>query len=344
MASQKLGIRSILLDRTSRYETCGEAETVIRNLENLHAVVSSIDKCGKMLRKSSEPIFDPVLVIGHPRSGTNFASHVLREHPRVSMAIEPFSMHLRFLVKNECAFWTSEDYDDVSMHQDLAPTSETARYLRDFRAWFYSQTGELRVLKETLFFLQMDWLKEYLPGIRVVYLERNPMAVMASFKKANFFDRWNYGERFELLSKTVRENEKLHEYLPLFGDQEDSWESKLAKMWFIRISEIRKQLSSFDHIAMEFEDLILDPHYFFDEILKFTGMQMDASVDNGIKARCTESKGGTYSTFRNPQEVLSSWKHNLSSDEKRVIRRITENAGRLGGVNGIRKIKKRTTG
>lgn len=41
------------------------------------------------------------MILGHPRSGTNFLAHVVRSDERISSMIEPFSLHSRFAIENE---------------------------------------------------------------------------------------------------------------------------------------------------------------------------------------------------------------------------------------------------
>lgn len=337
-AAKKAGLRAILLDRNKVKSRHG-AEVVISSFFDLESAIRILE-FGAVFVKNSK-LSTPLLVLGHPRSGTNFCSHILREHPDVSIAIEPFSMHFGFMVNNDCRIWTADDYDPASMHKSLSVHSEGSRYLKDFRSWFYSQNGELRVLKETLWFLQMRWLKRYLPGVRIIYLERETEGIIASFKKGNFFQRWGYSKRYDDLADEIRKRTELSQYSDIFSSQGmETWVDKLTKIWLVRVSEARKCLSDFEHIALTYSDLCNEPELMFGQILDFAGLCHCDLVYGGINERRNGHRGGSYSTYRDPKKSLNQWKSVLTCEEQQKVKRVSRLLKPLGGVNGIRLAKR----
>lgn len=263
----------------------------------------------------------PILVIGHPRSGTNFVSSIIMSDPSVSFLVEPFSQHSAIFSTYEFKRWERTDFDQDSFHSAFRGMPETIRFLKDFKKWLYFDTGELRIFKETMFFLQLGWLREYLPDLRVIYIERNPRGVVSSFKKANLFERWNYSKRFSMLSEQVSACDDLAEYRTMVArTSSGSWVDMLTTIWYIKTREAKKGLQHFDHICIEYEDLVKNPESRFADIFKFAGLNLMDQVVQTIRDKCRETRGAEFSTFRDSKQIVDEWKSLLDKGEKKSIR------------------------
>lgn len=285
-----------------------------------HSQIKSLDELEANLKKNEK--FTPILILGHPRSGTNFVSAIFSSHPSVNLLVEPLSQHSRFFSDYDSVYWKKTDFDPVNLHVALMAMPAAIEFAREFKKWLYFDTGEARVFKETTFFFQLEWLKEYLPDLKIIYIERNPHGVVSSFKKSDFFNRWNYSERFRVLAEQVNNCKDLEGYRPMVAKVSgSSWVDQLTTMWYIRTREARKGLQLFDHNIFKYEDLIVNPQLQFAEMFKFAGLELTNQVMETIRDRCQETRGGEFSTFRDSKKVAGEWKRVLDADEKRIIRR-----------------------
>jgi len=309
------GLRVIWLNRKNeKIETT--QPTPYREIRDLNELEGRLKRTG------------PILILGHPRSGTNFVSVIFRSHSTVNLLIEPFSQHSQFFSDNDFVLWKRTAFDRPNFHATLSDKPEAIAFLRDFKRWLYFDTGEIKAFKETAFFLQLEWLKEYLPDLRIVYIERDLQGVVSSFKKSDFFNRWNYEKRFQALVEQVTTCKDLEEYRPIVDSARGgSWIEQLTVMWYIRTRETRKKLQLFDHIIFKYEDLAANPELQFTEMFRFAGLEMNKDVKRAINERCKENRGGEFSTFRVSRKVADEWKQVLSNNEKRIVSKHIKSAG-----------------
>ncbi|MEM4360129.1 MAG: HAD-IA family hydrolase [Candidatus Bilamarchaeaceae archaeon] len=337
------GIESIWVNKKGEKAPSEVAKprAVIKNVNELDGC---LDKIFKKKIKIKLNIWKhgnerPVLILGHPRSGTNFLATILGSEQTVNAIIEPFSLHCKFAIDNECRYWGADDFDPILFHRELSNMPEATKYFGEFRDWLYAKSGELRLFKETMFFLQMEWLSHYLPDIKIIYLERDPKAVIASYKKDRLFEKWDYERRFRTLAEEVKKKRQLASYKSLFENASTATQvEKLAIMWYIRISEARKNLFRFDHVAVSYENVIKNPYEMFKRLSEFSGIRMTKKMKEAINERSRESRGSTYSTYRDPIKSLERWKNTLNDFEKKAISRIVKDVPKLRERYGRKKL------
>jgi hypothetical protein len=121
------------------------------------------------------------LILGHHRSGTNFVSELIQKNPHVACLSEPLSMHTYFFRENDLVPWDAESYDQAILHPDLYAFPKVILPLQELRKWLmHSPDGRFRGFKETLLFEKLPWVREFLPGLRVINLVRDPRAIVSS--------------------------------------------------------------------------------------------------------------------------------------------------------------------
>ncbi len=260
------------------------------------------------------------MILGHPRSGTNFISTILRSHPEISLLIEPFSMHNRYTQEQFFRYWGDDSYKTDVYHKGLGSFPKSVEFFADFRKWFESKEDELHGFKETTFLMKLQWLHEYLPEANVIYIERDPRGIVSSFKKGGLFERWNYQNLFYGLAEDVKGNPQLHQYAELVEETDQSnWVDVLTTMYIIATQEAKRNLPSFRHTQWKYERVVASPESSFSEILAFLGLQMDKEVEKEIGLRCSETRGGTFSTYRNSREISQQYRYILSPNEMKLI-------------------------
>lgn len=280
---------------------------------------------------ASSQTLKPVSILGHPRSGTNFLTHVIRTDERTSCMIEPFSLHSRYASENESRYWGAKDYDSHFYHKDLASLPGTQKYFSDFRKWAYTETGDIRLFKETTFLLQMEWLSLYLPGLKVIYLERNPQAVVESFKTNNLFEKWGYEKKYQVLAQELAKPE-LSAYSKLPRPEQPSWISQLLFLWYVKTTEAKRKLNLFEHMTISYDDLSRKPLESFERAFAFMGLDLRASVRHEIDERTSKSRGGFHSTFRSREEMESRGT-SLTESEMAEVSRALRSIKKFGEIH-----------
>ena len=263
---------------------------------------------------------NPFMILGHPRSGTNFLATILKSHPKISLLREPFSMHNGYIRANFFRYWSGDSYDSTIHHDEMPEYPASIDFFTDFRAWLIAEGGEARGFKETTFLMKLEWLQQYLPGINVIYLERDPRGIVSSFKKGNLFERWNYQEIFYGLINDATQMPRLQQYKEIIEDtNESNWIDVLTTMYIISTSEAKRNLPQFRHTQVKYEVIAANLDSSFAEILAFLGLQMDERVKKEIQERCSETRGGTFSTYRNSRETAQQYKYFLTPNEMMLI-------------------------
>lgn len=260
------------------------------------------------------------MVLGHPRSGTNFLSAILRSHPDVSFITEPFSMHNGFIRLNFFKYWGEESYAQDIFHKDMKGSQSSVRFFAEFKKWLMSGNEEIRAFKETTFLMKLKWLKQYLPELNIVYVQRCPQGIVSSFKKSGLFSRWNYQEIFYRLSEECKKEPDLSQYAQIIEEtSSNNWIDVLTTLYYISTNEAKNHLGLFRHTNITYEHLAADTLCAFAEIFNFLGLPISAEVEKEISERCSETKGGIFSTFRNSRETCFQYKYLLTREENNLI-------------------------
>jgi hypothetical protein len=260
---------------------------------------------------SKEPN-QPCLILGHPRSGTNYTATVVKSHSATSLLTEPFSLHNGYIRKHFCRYWGEESFDPEFSHKGLIEYPLSVQYFKEFANWALSAEDNLRIFKETTFLLKLPWLARYLPTLNIVYLHRDPKGIVSSFKKAGLYERWGYQNLYYSLCEEVRRQDALSGYQQLVSATTvDDWMDVLTTMYHIRTHQARINLRRFRHLVVSYEDLVGDPSSTVRRILEFVSLPFQDEVSQAIDQRTQETRGGIFSSYQ--------WREVLTEKEQGFI-------------------------
>lgn len=262
------------------------------------------------------------LVLAHHRSGSNFLCDVLQAHPEVECLSEPFSMHTSAYLSSDLLRWEADEYRPDVLHDELAALPEAVAFTKDLAA--YTATG-LRGFKETLGFEKLGWLRRVFPGLRVILLVRDPRAVTNAVISRDMEGIWDYRNML------ARYRERYGSGLP-FPVLTDTAVDRIVSSWQVRLFEARRSLAGVPFTLVRFEDLMADAEAALAEVMRTVGCEVHPDQLRFIEASHSgPSRGGNYSTVRDPQQVLSAWRKKLRAEEiDTVNRRLRREMEELG--------------
>lgn len=266
----------------------------------------------------------PYLLLAHHRSGSNFLTDLLQAHPLVECLNEPLSMHAPFFRVHDLQPWSATEFDAQRLHPSLPPCGELLDYLHALRQYLTSANPQ-RVIgfKETGLFGKLDWLRAYLPGMKLVFLWRNPHAIVSSVIRSGLVDFWRYRELVPpafvrlfphqaSLALTATESEPVNVAM-------------LATMSVVvRYELTRRALGAFDHLVLGLDAVARDPAQALNAIARLLGFEPHPSPMQFALARGSTNRGGTFSSFRDPAEVAQRWQGHLDKHQVEAIDRVLQ--------------------
>lgn len=264
----------------------------------------------------------PYFVMAHHRSGSNFLNDLLQAHPLVECINEPLSMHTDFFRHRDLERWGRDDFDPDQLHPSLAPHPLLRAYLHDFRAYLL-QSSPQRVtgFKETVLFGKLDWLKLFLPPLKVLLLKRDPRAVVASVLRSNLLSFWNYAHLVPPVFKALHPGyESRHDP----ADPDVRAAEIVAMSVAVRDDMARRSIGQFEHMDVDLTDLMDDPARALEAIAEFLGVEPDPRQLAFVARRQAETRGGTFSSFRSRDDVEHSWRRHLGEDQVCVVRDVLQ--------------------
>ncbi|MFH1306487.1 MAG: HAD-IA family hydrolase [Candidatus Micrarchaeota archaeon] len=320
------GLRVILVNREKKTQEFGEHKPVatIDSLKGIKGAIREIGgKTDLQAKKKSKK--HPFMILGHSRSGTNFISSIIVSHPDTNVIIEPFSQHTGMVKNTDCQFWTAKDYSKVGYHAQISKNKELVQYASELKAWLHSKKEGVRIFKETTFLLQLQWLKKYLPDLRIIYVERNPLEIFASFKKSDFYNRWEYDFRFNILGESIRNNKELAGYRKIFDEvDKNSNIEKLSLMWKIKTEVAKNDLEAFVHEKFKYNGIVADPEKEFGRMFRFMSLKPTPDTIGELQERMTCDRGSEYSAYRASHAQKNKWKEILTKDEVARAKKILD--------------------
>jgi len=264
----------------------------------------------------------PYFVMAHHRSGSNFLNDVLQAHPRIECINEPLSMHTDYFRHCDLETWTGEEYDPVLLHPSLAPHPLLRAFLLDFRTYLLS-SNELRLIgfKETVLFGKLGWLKAYMPTLKLLLLKRDPCAVVASVLRSNLLAFWDYAHLVPPAFKALHPD-----YVATQAPVDPGVQAAEIAAMSVALREdmARRSVGEFDHLEIDLLSLMNDPERALHAITQFLGAEPDAGQLEFVLQRQTETRGGTFSSFRSRDDVENSWRRHLAADQVRVIQEVLQ--------------------
>jgi len=264
----------------------------------------------------------PFMILSHHRSGSNFVHDLVQAHPRYECISEPFSMHSGIFRDIDLVPWLAEEFDDTVLHPYLTSYPETIQFLQNLRDFLVSPYKDhARGMKETMLFEKLGWVNAYVPDLKIVFLVRDPRAVVHSIVNRAMYRLWNYSGKIPVY---------MHQYypeevIPVTPAQLSTWS------WKIRIGLAYEMLNLFDYTVVRLEDIVVHPEDHLPALMDFLGDEMTDAQWTFFHNSHHQTRGKAYSTRRSIEEVLNSWKEGLSHDNRQYIEsHLREEMVRLG--------------
>jgi len=267
----------------------------------------------------------PFLLLAHHRSGSNFLHDLLQSHPGIECVNEPLSMHTRFFRQCDLVPWSAAEFHPQHLHVALARHKALRAYLEEFRRYLFSGNGA-RVLgfKETALFGKLDWLKEFMPSLKLVWLVRDPRAIVSSVLRSGLTAFWCYDD---LVPKAFRDQWPRYRSCSVDEDPAMRLAEVAAMSVAVRYALARRSLSQFDHFAVSLDHMLADPFSVLASLNEFLGLEPHPDQDAFLARRHAENRGGMFSSYRAPDVVRTGWRQHLGPQEMAAIDHVMAEAG-----------------
>jgi hypothetical protein len=257
----------------------------------------------------------PFFVMAHHRSGSNFLNDLLQAHPALECVNEPFSMHTAFFRECDLEPWLAQDFDPDCLHRTLAPHEGLRAYLLEMRQHL-QQSCASRVVgfKETALFGKLEWLQAFIPGIKVVFLRRDPRAIVSSVLRSGLTDFWHYARLVPPAFAQL-----CPQYQSSAGDDEACAAEIAAMSVVVRYELAERELPACAHRTIDLDEFMREPAESLNALTAFLGVHPDAEQVSFLLKRQIVSRGGAFSSFRSPADVKNTWRGHLSVRQVEAI-------------------------
>ena len=267
----------------------------------------------------------PYFVLAHHRSGSNFLNDLLQSHPRIECINEPFSMHTPHFRQCDLVPWTQSEFDPELLHRSLAEQITLRAYLFEFREYL-RQSSATRVIgfKDTVLFGKLEWLKAFMPSLKILFLKRDPRSIVSSLLRSNLLAFWNYAElvppAFGLLFPHYRSA-----VAPM--DEATKAAEVAAMSVAVRYALAQRSIGLFEHKVLWLDELARQPQAGLAALAGFLGVEPHPAQLAFLQQRQAASRGGAFSSFRTREDVEHTWSRHLQPAQVRVVDDVLRAAG-----------------
>jgi hypothetical protein len=274
--------------------------------------------------------------MAHHRSGSNFLNDLLQAHPCIECINEPLSMHTPFFRGCDLAAWSQSDFHPGWLHASLQPHGALRSFLFDLKEHLaQSHGGRIAGFKETGLFGKLAWFKAFIPDLKVVFLQRNPRAIVSSVLRSGLMPLWFYAE---LVPPAFRE--VCPEYRSVAEDADDATRTaEVAAMSVVtRYALARRELPLFDHLVLDLDTMAHQPVESLKAVTDFFGLEPHPDQVSFLLKRQGTSRGGVFSSFRSPADVKHTWRGHLSPSQIEAIEHVLSACGERSNEQGDSKL------
>jgi hypothetical protein len=259
----------------------------------------------------------PFFLMAHHRSGSNFLNDLLQAHPRLECINEPFSMHTRFFRDCDLAQWSRSDFDPHCLHRELAPHDDLRACLLELRQHLLRSSRQ-RVIgfKETGLFGKLEWLKEFLPTLRIIFFKRDPRAIVSSVLRSGLMDLWRYRE---LVPPPFHAMWPGYESAVEAGDAATRDAEIVAMSVALRYEMAERTIHLFDHQSFWLDEFQLQPVSSLQLMCRFLGLEPHPDQMSFLDKRQLVTRGAQFSSFRALADVEGTWREHLTDHQVRAI-------------------------
>lgn len=200
----------------------------------------------------------PILFTGFYRSGSTFLGEVLK--PATRGITEPLGY---FTDTPHEQRMSAEDFDSQLLYPSFHGYDVLFHHM--MQTWLQNESNYSKpaLIKETEIGLHLDWLSKVVPvNTKLLFVRRDPRGIVASFKKDNLYDKWEFDNRFDKLARTVMTDPTMNKYLPIIKEAADAdWLDKLLAYYSITMNEIDQGIKEWPGKIVEYsyETLMQNP-------------------------------------------------------------------------------------
>jgi hypothetical protein len=173
--------------------------------------------------------------------------------------------------------------------------------------------------KETVLFGKLEWLKAFLPNLKIIFLTRDPHDVVSSVLRSGLLGFWRYRELVPPAFLALYP----HYESRVDDDDVSTREAEIAAMSVATRYELaRRSLHLFDHRRVSLEAVMHDPATFVPPLTEFLGVAAHPDQASFLARRQTVSRGGAFSSFRVPEDVQAAWRRHLSARQVEAVEHV----------------------
>jgi hypothetical protein len=255
--------------------------------------------------------------MAHHRSGSNFLNDVLQSCAGIECLNEPLSMHTRFFRDHDLAPWGADDHDPTLLHASLGGDPTVREFLLELKAYLgQSRRGRVIGFKDTCLFGKLGWLKAFLPELRVIFLRRDPRAIVSSVLRSKLTTLWSYSE---LVSRAFMREFPGYQSRVARADAALRTTEVVAMSVALRYELARRCLHQFAHVSLELADISREPAQVVANLVAFLGAEEAGDAAAFIRLRQAETRGGLFSSYRSRDDVENRWREHLSEAQLALI-------------------------
>lgn len=268
----------------------------------------------------------PFLVLAHHRSGSNYMNDLLQAHPCIECLNEPLSMHTSFFRARDLEPWSANEFEPQRLHASLTGEPELRDFLVEFRSYLL-QSNAQRVIgfKETVLFGKLEWLKAFMPTLKIVFLTRDAREVVSSVLRSHLAGLWRYDDLVP--AAYTRQFPGYHSPLGAGADPVLRATETAAMSIAVRHQTVRRALGLFEHEVLALDEVMREPHRCLATVSALLGVTPHPDQFSFLRERQLVSRGGTFSSFRARGEVEGRWRRDLSAAQLHVIDVVLRAAG-----------------
>lgn len=168
-------------------------------------------------------VLNNLILIGFDRSGTSAISKILAKHDEIELVYRPFNSgpirHKMYKILDDSIV----DKYDINFFKKLQDNVFDSSYVVSGWHKKYSTIkddfieGQLHVLITNLNHFSVKWVNDNFPAIEQWGIWRDPVEILNSCIKNNFYDSW-YDDALEQVIKTVKKDSELKIHFDSFSN------------------------------------------------------------------------------------------------------------------------------
>jgi hypothetical protein len=263
---------------------------------------------------------DPVLVIGHGRSGTTWIGNTLAFAPRTLVYHEPCRPHHKTVGDLNPVWFRHIPADGFDTHfadrldrAFRALTCDTGtNWTADRSNWRIRLGGHRLVIKEVAAMSSIGWVAAHYGRPRTLFVVRHPCA-MALSEHVRSIDPTRSIEL--ILADPGFDAVLTDDQKKILRTASTPFEGYGA-VWAARNSIFDR--TRHDHAEWRlahYEDLAAEPVARFTELYAWAGLEMTEDVRRRIEATTTTEEAGHYATTKDAKAHIEKWRGELTADQ-----------------------------